>query len=140
MLEQDSVQETPEGYRTLKNAALAEQHLGPFYYKKTEDSLLLGFHAGEHHGNTIGTVHGGVLLFFADYAVIMIAMKGQKESCATISCNCDFISGAKRGDWIEAEGTITRRTGSLVFVTGRIFTGEKTLLTFQSVVKRIHVK
>lgn len=140
MAEQKSLREVPEGYRTLRNAALAEQHVGPFYYKKIEDSLHLGFYAEEQHGNTIGTVHGGVLLFFADYAVIMIAMKGQKESCATISCNCDFISGAKHGDWIEAEGTITRRTGSLVFVTGRLFTGDKTLLTFQSVVKRIHAK
>ncbi len=140
MSEEYSLQEVPEGFKTLKNAAMAEQHVGPFYYKKVDEGLALGFYASEHHSNAIGTVHGGVLLFFADYAVIMIAMKGQKESCATVSCSCDFISGAKRGEWIEAEGTITRRTGSLVFVTGRIFTGDKTLLTFQSVVKRIHAK
>lgn len=127
----------PEGFRTLRKSANAETHVGPFYYKKSDDNLTLGFLAGDQHSNAIGGVHGGVLLFFADYSVIMAAMKGQKENCTTVSCSCDFVASAHNGEWVEAEATITRRTGSLVFVSGRIFTGDKTVMTFQSVVKRI---
>ena len=101
----------PEGFRTLRNSARAETHVGPFYYKKNDDELTLGFLAGDQHSNAIGGVHGGVLMFFADYAVVMSAMKGQKENCATISASCDFVSSAHTGEWVEAEATITRRTG-----------------------------
>jgi|TARA_B110000908_G_scaffold44518_1_gene54206 uncharacterized protein (TIGR00369 family) len=127
----------PEGFRTLRNSARAETHVGPFYYKKNDDELTLGFLAGDQHSNAIGGVHGGVLMFFADYAVVMSAMKGQKENCATISASCDFVSSAHTGEWVEAEATITRRTGSMVFVSGRIYVGDKTVMTVQSVLKRI---
>ncbi len=130
----------PEGFRKLKNGPPAEDWVGPFYYKKSTDGLILGFRAAPRHSNIIGTVHGGVLLFFADYAVIMTAMMGQKESCATVSCSSDFVAGTKLGDWIEAQAEVSRRTGSLIFVTGRIYCGDKTLLNFQSVVRRLGSK
>ncbi len=127
----------PEGFRTLRNPATAESHVGPFYYKKSDDELTLGFLAGDQHSNAIGGVHGGILLFFADYAVVMAAMKGQKENCTTVSASCDFVSSAHTGEWVEAKATITRRTGSMVFVSGRIYVGDKTVMTVQSVLKRI---
>ncbi len=136
----DDGQLIPEGFKTLKNGPPAEQWVGPFYYRKDGQGLTLGFRANQHHSNVIGTVHGGVLLFFADYAVIMTAMMGQKESCATVSCSSDFVAGAKLGDWIEAEATVTRRAGSLIFITGRIYCEQKTLLNFQSVVRRLGYK
>ncbi len=111
--------------------------MGPFYYKKSAEGLTLGFRAEQRHANIIGSVHGGVMQFFADYAVIMTAMMGQKESCATVSCSSHFVSGGKLGDWIEARAEVTRRTGSLIFVTGHIYYGDKTLLNFQSVVRRL---
>jgi uncharacterized protein (TIGR00369 family) len=127
----------PEGFRTLKNGPPAEDWVGPFYYKKFAEGLTLGFRAEQRHANIIGSVHGGVMQFFADYAVIMTAMMGQKESCATVSCSNDFVSGGKLGDWIEARAEVTRRAGNLIFITGHIYCGEKTLLNFQSVVRRL---
>jgi len=133
-------QSVPEGFRTLKNGPPAEDWVGPFHYKKDDGELILGFRAAQQHSNAIGTVHGGVMLFFADYAVIMTAMMGQKESCATVSCNSDFVGGARLGDWIEASAEVTRRTGSLIFIIGRVYCGEKILLNFQSVVRRLTAK
>jgi len=130
----------PEGFRQLKNGPPAEDWVGPFYYRKADGALTLGFRAGQRHSNVIGTVHGGVMLFFTDYAVIMTAMMGQKESCATVSCSTDFVAGARLGDWIEAEAVVSRRSGTLIFVTGRVYCGERTLLNFQSVVRRLATK
>ena len=127
----------PSGYKTLSGLSAAEDHIGPFYYRKTEEGLVLGFRAEAHNCNGIGTVHGGVLMCFADYAVTMLALSGVKENCTTISFSSDFIAAARQGDWVEARGDVVRRTGSMTFVNGRLIANEEVILTFQAVVKRL---
>lgn len=127
----------PEGFKTLAGLSPAEDHLGPFYYRKTDDGLVMGFRAETKNCNGIGTVHGGVLMAFADYAVTMLALSGVKENCTTISFSSDFISAARDGDWVEASGEVVRRTGSMTFVSGRLSVGDNVVLTFQTVVKRL---
>ena len=95
----------PEGFKSLTGISPAEDHIGPFYYKKSEQGLSLGFRAGAHNCNGIDTVHGGVLMAFADYAVTMLALSGVKENCTSISFSSDFIVAARLGDWVEARGT-----------------------------------
>ena len=41
----DDGQLIPEGFKTLKNGPLAEQLVGPFYYRKDCQGLTLGFRA-----------------------------------------------------------------------------------------------
>lgn len=127
----------PEGFKTLAGLSPAEDHMGPFYYRKSGDGLVMGFRAGPENCNGIGTVHGGVLMAFADYAVTMLALSGVKENCTTISFSSDFISAAKNGDWVEATGEVVRRTGSMTFVSGRLSVEDKVVLTFQTVMKRL---
>jgi uncharacterized protein (TIGR00369 family) len=129
--------EAPQGYKTLAGISPAEDHIGPFYYCKSDQGLRLGFHAEAQNCNGIGTVHGGVLMCFADYTVTMLALSGVKENCATVSFNSDFISGAKLGDWIEGRGEVVRRTGSMTFVRGELYVGDKLVMTFQSVLRRL---
>ena len=127
----------PEGYKCLHGVSPAEDSIGPFYYRKSDAGLITGFRAGEENCNGIGTVHGGVLMCFADYVVTMLALSGVKENCATISFTSDFISGARLGDWVEGTGEVVRRTGSMTFVSGRLTVDENIVLTFQAVVRRL---
>ena len=127
----------PDGYKTLAGLSTAEDHIGPFYYQKNEAGLRMGFRAGEQHCNGLGTVHGGVLMTFADYAVTMLALVGVKENCTTVSFTGDFISAARRGDWVEAGGQVVKRTGSMTFVNGQLTVGEEVVMVFQAVVKRL---
>ena len=127
----------PEGYKSLSGISPAEDHIGPFYYRKSEQGLSLGFRAAPHNCNGIDTVHGGVLMAFADYAVTMLALSGVRENCTSISFSSDFIAAARLGDWVEARGEVVRRTGSMTFVNGRLFSGDTVVLTFQSVVRRL---
>ena len=127
----------PEGYKSLSGISPAEDHMGPFYYRKSEAGLRLGFRAGEHNCNGIGTVHGGVLMAFADFTVTMLALSGVKENCTTISFNSDFISAARLGDWVEGGGQVVKRTGSMTFVNGQLQVGDDVVLTFQAVVRRL---
>ncbi len=127
----------PEGFKTLTGISPAEDYMGPFYYRKSDAGLVMGFQAETKNCNGIGTVHGGVLMAFADYAVTMLALSGVKENCTTISFSSDFISAARDGDWVEATGEVVRRTGSMTFVSGRLGVGDNVVLTFQAVVKRL---
>ena len=130
--------EAPEGYRSLPGLSPAVDHIGPFYYRKTAQGLLLGFAAEAHHCNAIGTVHGGVLMCFADDVATMLALSGVREKkCTTVSFNSEFISAAKQGDWVEGRGEVVRRGGTLIFVRGELLVEERVVMTFQSVLRRL---
>ena len=130
----------PDGYKVLAGVSPAEDDIGPFHYKKTDSGLHMGFIAKEKNCNGLGTVHGGVLMCFADYAATMLALSGVRENCATISFTSDFMSGAKRGDWIEANGVVVKRTGSLTFLRGQLQVDEELVMSFQAVMRRLKKK
>ena len=127
----------PAGYKHYQGVSPAEDNIGPFYYRKQGDELCMGMLAGEKHANGMGAVHGGVLLAYADYAATMLALSGVKENCVTISLNSDFLAAAHLGDWIEATGTVVRRTGSLTFLRGELLVEGRPVLGFQSVLRRL---
>lgn len=130
----------PEGYKHYSGVSPAEDNIGPFFYRKAGDELLMGLRAEEKHANGMGAVHGAVLLAYADYAATMLALSGVKENCLTISLNSDFLAGARVGDWIEGRGEVIRRTGSMTFLRGELFVEDRTILSFQSVLRRIAKK
>ena len=128
----------PEGFVYNQGHDQCEDHIGPFYYREAETGREYAFLAESHHENVTGTVHGGVLMSFADYVLCMEATDNyREEDCVTVSFSCDFVSAAAIGEVVYGEATVTRKTGSLAFVTGRIFTAEETVFTYSSVVKRL---
>jgi len=127
----------PQGYKQLVGVSPAEDDIGPFYYRKEEAGLRLGFLARTKNCNGLGTVHGGVLMCFADYAGTMLALSGVKENCATISFTSDFMAAARDGDWIEATGEVVKRSGSMTFVRGQLQVADKVVLSFQIVMRRL---
>lgn len=127
----------PQGFKQLAGVSPAEDDIGPFYYKKSDDGLRLGFFAQQKNCNGLKTVHGGVLMCFADYSATMLALSGVKENCATISFTSDFMAAAKLGDWVEGTGVVVKRTGSMTFLRGQLQVGEELVLTFQAVMRRL---
>jgi uncharacterized protein (TIGR00369 family) len=132
-----SVENLPDGYKQLKGVSPAEDDIGPFYYRREDDGLRLGFRVAAKNCNGIGTAHGGVLMAFADYASTMLALSGVKENCATISFSADFAASARLGDWVTATGEVVRRTRSTSFVRGQLLLGDEPLLVFQTVLRRL---
>ena len=128
----------PAGYRPFAYEDPFEDHVGPLGYKVVDGAISFAFQADRRHANTSGTLHGGMLMTFADYALCLIAVWDQPgEKCVTVSCNSQFVAAGKPGELIEASGEVVRRTGSLAFVRGQIFTGTRVLLTCSAIVKRI---
>ncbi len=127
-----------EDYKTLPGLDPAEDHIGPFYYRKTGGDMECAFFVEDRHCNTNGTAHGGILMVFSDYALCMAATDAYaEESCVTVSFSSEFLSSAEKGKSVTCIPKINRRTGSMVFVTGEVYSNADLCLTFSAVVKRI---
>ncbi len=120
----------PEGYAPAWNEGF-NAYVGPFYSKVRDDGSVHFFlDMRDEHLNGAGFAHGGLLMAFADAALgsaVHAAIEGAPS--ATMTLNTDFITAGPPGVRIEAEAEVTRRTRSVVFVSGRVYAGDKTLLT-----------
>ena len=60
----------------------AEDHIGPFYLWRDESRdppvCEAGMVTAPHHTNVLDTVHGGVLMTFADYTFCAVGKTGLK--------------------------------------------------------------
>lgn len=126
------------GYQTWEHIDPYEDMIGPFYFKQFDDgSYQAAFVAEERHLNGGGMLHGGLLMSFADFALFAIARDHIEGMAVTVGFNSEFISGGPAGALIEASGEVTKATGSMIFVRGKIFSGDQTVMTFSGILKKI---
>lgn len=115
-----------------------ETAIGPFCYRTHAEGVLAAFLPRREHLNGGGTVHGGALMSFADFALFAIAHNALRGAHAvTLTCNCEFISAAHDGEMIEASGEVLRETRTLVFVRGVAVQSERAVLAFSGTLKKI---
>ena len=128
----------PSDYQVYEYDDPFEDHVGPLGYKVVDGTITFAFLADARHRNTAGTVHGGMLMTFADFALCLTATWEQPgEKCVTVSCNSEFVAPGRPGDLIEASGEVVRRTKSLTFVRGQVYVDDRILLNYSAIVKRI---
>ena len=117
-----------------------ENLTGPYYCRREADGTVnCAFRAEKRHMNGSGdSIHGGSLVTFADYAIFMIAdhVIGEDGS-VTAAMNAEFLDGASEGELIECRGEVVRAGGSLVVVRGLVTSGERPLLNFSAIIKKI---
>lgn len=127
------------GWMTYDLKDTFDQVVGPFYFRPDPDGRMrCAFRAEQKHMNAGGRMHGGCLMTFADIALFQTAYQEMEGSSGvTVQLDSTFIDGARVGDLVEATGEVVRAGGSLIFVRGQITTGQKTLMTFSGVIKRM---
>jgi len=131
--------DVPENYQHWVGDG-AEDYIGPFFFYMDDGNPRSAFRVQKHNCNAHDTVHGGVLMTFADYTLCLGANGGTNESVATVSCNSEFVAPAALGDLILGRGEVTRRGGSMVFVRCELLVGETVILTSSAVIKRLRKK
>jgi len=130
----------PEGYESIFESGF-NGFLGPIYMKQRADKIRhFILPVRPEHLNMGGVVHGGVLMSLADVALGVNVVRSVGRPAATISLDCNFVAAGKLGEVLEATAEITRETRDVVFVQGRVYTEQRTLLTAQGIWKLIHVK
>lgn len=104
--------------------------------------LRTGFLAEDAHRNGhMGTVHGGMLLTFADvslgYAVTQL-LGG--ANCVTAQLQTQFISSAQVGEFVECHPEILRRSAQLVFLRALIVADGRTVASADGIWKILKPK
>ena len=128
----------PDGFVAGADLDPAEAHIGPFLRRSEAAGVTIGLRVEAHHCNEHGTMHGGVQMAMADYTIGTTARFGMgDEGTVSVAFDSLFVDAGRLGDWVEGRACVVRRTGSMVFVRGELTVGERTLLTFSSVVKRL---
>lgn len=91
--------------------------IGPIQVREHGDELVLGLLTEERHANHRGTVQGGLLSTFADFALgrAIEADAEDDKDRATVSLTVDFLKPAKPGDWIESSTRVDRVGNTLAF-------------------------
>jgi len=109
--------DAPDGFEPFPNQGPFLEHVGPILVDGREDDLVLALRAEERHANHRGTIQGGLLSTFADFALgraIEVDAADGKDR-ATVSLTVDFLKAAKPGDWIESRTRVDRVGSTLSF-------------------------
>lgn len=109
--------DVPDGFVPYENQGPFLEHIGPIHVREGADELVLGLRTEERHANHRGTIQGGLLSTFADFALgraIEQDADDDKER-ATVSLTVDFLRPAQPGDWIESHTRVDRVGGTLAF-------------------------
>jgi uncharacterized protein (TIGR00369 family) len=109
--------DVPEGFEPFPRQGPFLEHIGPIHVREEADELTLGLRAEDRHANQRGTIQGGVLSTFADFALgrAIEADADDGKARATVSLTVDFLKPAKPGDWIESRTRVDRIGGTLAF-------------------------
>ena len=129
----------PEGYRRMDWFRGFGRQMGPLYDRVGKDGTYSrAFLVCEHHTNGMRNCHGGMLMAFADIALgHVVSLAKPDHHWVTIRLLTDFISGAHLGEWVEGAGEVAGVDGDLFTVRGRIWTGERTLMTATGIFKAL---
>ena len=109
--------DAPQGFVPYENQGPFLEHVGPVHAREGDGQLVLGLRAEERHANHRGTIQGGLLSTFADFALGRAIEAGDDDDrdWATVSLTVDYLKPAKPGDWIESSARVDRVGGTLAF-------------------------
>jgi uncharacterized protein (TIGR00369 family) len=127
--------DVPEGFVPYPNQGPFLDYVGPIHVREGADELILGLRAAEHHLNHRGTVQGGLLSAFADFALgrAIEADADDDKERATVSLTVDFLKPANEGDWIESRTKVDRVGGTLAFADCSLTVEDRELVRARAV-------
>ena len=125
-------QAVPEGFERLPEGLGYTDSIQPVYRRVVGEEVSFGLIVQEHHGNSMGICHGGVLMTLSDMTAAsgVNVARGQLAGSPTISLSLDFVSAARMGQWIQADVqqvSIKRRFG---FSNGLIHNSDGVIARF----------
>lgn len=123
------------GFSPFPNQGPFLEFVGPILVNADSDELILAIQTEERHANHRGTVQGGLLSTFADFALgrAIEADAEDGKDRATVSLTVDFLKPAKPGDWIESRTKVDRVGGTLSFADCSLCVGDKEIVRARAV-------
>ncbi len=120
----------PSGYKLVEHTGPFLREVGPLYYRREGQDLMVGLRLTERHSNSRGVVHGGMLLAMADTALGMALYHSRTppQPIATVSLNAEFLDSAVPGDWVEGKVEILRVGSRLAYANCLLYVGERRIM------------
>ena len=127
--------DVPDGFSPYPGQGPYLEHVGPIHVREGADELTLGMRAQARHTNHRGTIQGGLLSTFADFALgrAIEADADDGKERATVSLTVDFLKPAKPGDWIETRTRVERVGGTLAFADCSLTVSEREVVRARAV-------
>ena len=127
--------DVPDGFVPFENQGPFLELIGPIHVREGSGELVLGLRAEDRHTNHRGTVQGGLLSTFADFALgrAIEADAEDDKDRATVSLTVDFLKPAKPGDWIESRTRVDRVGGTLAFADCSLTVDEREIVRARAV-------
>lgn len=102
-------------------------YLGCEFVSADEKEVVIALDAKEHHTNSMGIIHGGVLTSLMDQAMGMAATAAKdQDNCVTTNINVHFMSPMTTGRLIVT-ARVLHMAGRSLTTEARIHNGEGTL-------------
>ncbi|WP_340587805.1 PaaI family thioesterase [Erythrobacter alti] len=112
----------PDGFSEMRSYGAFHELIGPLYWAKRGENIVVGVHFDERHGNAVGSLHGGMLMALVDTALTLAAGRAAPKGqyAVTQGISADFLSPAMQGDWVEAEAEVLRAGRSTISLDCRV--------------------
>jgi acyl-coenzyme A thioesterase PaaI-like protein len=128
----------PEGYVQMNWTQGFGRQIGPLFERiGADESYTRAFLVSEHHTNGMKNCHGGMLMSFADMALGHAISLKVHRFWVTVRLLTDFVSSAQLGEFVEGTGEVVGEEDDLFTVRGRIWTGERTIMSATGVFKAL---
>ena len=127
--------DVPDGFVLFEPQGPFLEEIGPVHVRRDGDGLVLGVRAERRHTNHRGTIQGGLLSTFADFALgrAIEADAEDGRERATVSLTVDYLKPASPGDWIEARSRVDRVGGTLAFADCSLQVEEREIVRARAV-------
>ena len=122
----------PSGFRAIPATRGFTDSLQPVYIRTEGEQVSVGLLPGASHGNSMGIVHGGVLMTLSDLAgaLAVNVARGERAGAPTVNMGVDFIASARLGQWLQADVDAVTLKRRFAFSSGVISSGERRVARF----------
>jgi acyl-coenzyme A thioesterase 13 len=129
----------PDGFVPLFRTSPFVDALGPFFYRPTKSSFVIGLRIATKHANARGSAHGGLFLTLADIALGYTASASSDPPLAlrTVNISADFARHAQVGDWREAQVDIQKIGRRPVFANAYLMVGVERIARVSAIFARV---
>ncbi len=131
--------EPPAGFAAYTSLSPFTSTLGPIFARfDAPATYRVGLYPTESHCNMAGSVHGGVVATLCDISLAM-ATKGptlQAQVFPTANLNINYLSAARRGEWLEVRAVCSKLGSRMAFATAEVLAGDRLIATATGVFSR----
>lgn len=123
--------------RICPNQSSFSSHIGPCYEVTLAGGKRRAIALEHRHLNSEGVVQAGALSSFAEFCVhgAIHDELGAELRLVCVTLTLQFLASARASSWLYGEALVLRRTRDLIFASGELFTGERSIATASGVWK-----